>query len=564
MAKINVVFKSWKKETPNRGYWDHAFIEAIFERDLWKPVRGYEYVYHDDFVFDLDNIHGAIVVIPARYHSDQITIDKINRDIEHLEWVLVMLVGDEEAIFPSEKLYHKNMKIHVMTPHMGKHKNADRFMVNGWTPKTREFLKKNTEEASERPLDWFFAGQVTHSRREKSVKAMRKMENGKLVETPGFTQGINHEEYHKHMASAKVVPCPSGAVIPDSFRMYEALEAGCLPFADGKAPKLKVKGYWNFLFGEDNLPFPVITDWRTLKGLTQYHVDTYPLAANKTFSWWQKYKRQTVYDLEDDVHTLSKIEVNADDVNDKITVLVPTSPTKSNPSTKDIEETIGTVREKLPTAEIIIMIDGVREEQQGRAKKYHEYIKRLLWKCNFEWKNVLPLVFDSHHHQVAMTREALKLVKTPTILFVEHDTPLCEEIPFDNLVDAVIGGDANMIRLHHEALILDVHKHLMLDEIPQTVKGVQMTRTAQWSQRPHVASTDYYKDMLHSYFSSEARCMIEDGIHGKLAEAFASRGQVGWNEFKVWIYTPISSDIKRSYHIDGRQGDSKFDDKFIY
>ena len=574
MAKINIVWKSWREDTPNRGFWDQAMLEDIFARELWKPVRGYEFIHHDGMNSlpaskialtkgeeDGWKREGAIVIIPARSHAEK--IEEINKDINRLDWCLIMLVGDEEAVFPCEELKHPNMAIYVMTPHIGKHKNADRFIVNGWSPGTREHLKACKERAMKRCLDWFFAGQVTHSRRQKSVKAMRRMDRGMLIETPGFTQGVSLEEFHGYMADAKVAPCPSGAVIPDSFRMYEALEAGCLPIADGKAPQLKVKGYWNFLFGEENLPFPVITDWRTLKGTVQYHVDTYPLMANRAFAWWQKYKRKFIYNIEDDIHRLSKIEGDAKNVNDKITVLVPTSPTRFHPSTEMIEETIGSIRERLPTAEVIIMFDGVREEQAERMSTYQEYIRRILWKCNFEWKNVLPLVFDSHHHQVRMTREALKLVRTPTILFVEHDAPLCEEIPFDNLVDAVISGDADMIRLNHEALILEEHRYMLLDKEPQISHGIPMQRTSQWSQRPHVASTEFYIRILNTCFSPGATCMIEDGIHGKVAEAYRTRGHVGWNDYKVWIYAP-EGDMKRSYHLNGKMDDPKYEDTFIY
>ena len=33
-----------------------------------------------------------------------------------------------------------------------------------------------------------------------------------------------------------MIPCPSGPATPDSFRLWEALEAGCVPIADGYAP----------------------------------------------------------------------------------------------------------------------------------------------------------------------------------------------------------------------------------------------------------------------------------------------------------------------------------------
>ena len=56
-------------------------------------------------------------------------------------------------------------------------------------------------------------------------------------------------------------------------------------------------------------------------------------------------------------------------------MIVTTSPVPSHPSTSDIEHTIGSIREHLPTAEIVIVADGVRQEQQDRRKTYEHYLR---------------------------------------------------------------------------------------------------------------------------------------------------------------------------------------------
>lgn len=248
---------------------------------------------------------------------------------------------------------------------------------------------------------------------------------------------------------------------------------------------------------------------------------------------------------------------------ESITVIIPTSPIPSHPDTRVIDETISTVRTHLPTSEIILMIDGVREEQEHFKKNYQEYTRRILWKSNNEWTNVVPFLFPNHAHQAYMTRKTVMYyVKTPLILFVEHDTPLTpdREIPWESIENHILSETGNVVRLHHEALVLDVHKHLMIGEPENTFKG-RYWRTYQWSQRPHVASTKFYKQMLEKYFAPNAKTMIEDRIYGVLEEAYRTQGKAGWNKFKVWIYTP-EGDIKRSYHLDGREGESKYEDTF--
>lgn len=238
------------------------------------------------------------------------------------------------------------------------------------------------------------------------------------------------------------------------------------------------------------------------------------------------------------------------------TVLIPTSPIPSNPSLDIILETIDSIRAHTDN-EILIMIDGVRPEQENMKPDYQEFTRRLLAETNVR-KNITPILFEEHMHQSGMTRKTLPLVKTDKILFVEHDTPITPDrkIPFDKLAKAIDDGKANLIRLHHEALILDVHKYLMIGESED-----DLSPTIQWSQRPHLASKSFYEKIVNEYIPIEAKTMIEDCMYGKLEEAYRHRGKVGWNDFKVWIYTP-KGDIKRSYHTDGREGLPKYEETF--
>jgi len=240
-----------------------------------------------------------------------------------------------------------------------------------------------------------------------------------------------------------------------------------------------------------------------------------------------------------------------------ITILVPSSPIPSHPDTKIIDETIQSIRAHLDS-EIIIMLDGCRDEQKYFLEAYMEYIRRVLWKCANEWENVTPLLFEEHTHQANMTKKALTLIKTPLILFVEHDTPITpdREIPFAELSGYVLTNKANVIRLHHEALVLDVHRYLMIDE-----PDGNLWATYQWSQRPHLASADWYRSMLNEHIPPLAKTMIEDAVYGKLESAYRDRGRAGWEDWKVWMYYP-GGDIKRSYHTDGREGQQKYEDTF--
>lgn len=571
MNPTPVIWLSYHEETPKRGYWDMGMLEHIFEGTLYNPALGYDYANVEADAIPT-GIDGAIVVLPSRYHVND--IDRLNKELNTLKWVLLILANDEESLFPREKLKHPNMKVYVMTPRPAHdNKPYDLLIGEGFPKDARKHLKAAKAEAMERPLDYWFSGQITHSRRHDLVKALHTVvefsENNELVgewqETEGFTQGLPHPLYYKMMASAKAVPCPSGPATPDSFRLFEALEAGCVPIADNCTPPemgAGVTGYWKYLYPD--APFPTIDDYEYLQGKLTDVRDQYPILSNKVFAWWQNYKRWLVHRIVDDVHNLSGVDPEFMDLRDAVTVIVPTSVIPAHPDTSMIETTIDNIRTQLPTSEIIITIDGIRPEQWERVADYEEYKRRLLWLCNHEWQNVLPVIFDDHMHQASMAREALKLVKTPTILYVEHDAPITPDREFDwtALISTVIAGTANVIRFCHEELILPDYKHMMLDEQPQKLRGVlPMMRTAQWSQRPHLASTAFYRNMIDTYFNPDSKTMIEDVMHGIVHSHYEREGTMGWNLWRLWIYCPDSDSlgIKRSYHLDGRGADPKYD-----
>ena len=241
-----------------------------------------------------------------------------------------------------------------------------------------------------------------------------------------------------------------------------------------------------------------------------------------------------------------------------VTVVIPVSPIPSHPNIHILEQTLASVRHHLPECEIILTFDGVREEQEDRRKDYEEHIRRILWKVR--GLDVRPYIFDEHLHQVGMARKIIDEIKTPLLLYIEQDTPLVtdEIIEWEKLKKFILDGVSNLIRFHFEARIPDEHKHLMIGE-PEN----SLLKTVQWSQRPHLASTAFYKRILSEHFSPKAKCFIEDLIHGKVMNDWNLYGVQGWNQWRLHIYYP-DGHIKRSANLDGREGARKYDDTQIW
>lgn len=562
MNAVDVVWLSLRAETPARGYWDQAIVEQLLA-GRWR-APGWPEFRHHEAVGDLPDLDGAgaVVILPARHHADH--VDQLGAELARLPWVLLVLTGDEEGAFPVERLTHPNLRVWVQTPKPGRtYPDGTRWLPNGPTPAAY------TTPWGDRCRDVVFAGQAPadHPRRIECAAAVQGIldggATGALELSTGFAQGLPQDVYLELMATAKVCPAPSGPVHVDSFRAWEAFELGAVPVLDVLTPAGCGFGYWVGLvsgpmLGIEPPPTWLIADWSGLPGIVHAVADAWPVHASRMAAWWMRYQRHLAQALLADLDALTGRPRPAATPDDLVTVLVPTSPIPSHPSTAVVEQTIDSVRAQLPHAEILVMCDGPNPAAEHRRADYEQYLYELVRLCREKWSNVLPVIHDQHLHQSGMTAHALDLVTTPQILFVEHDAPLGGPIDWPALTAAITSGDAGVIRLHHEASILPEHQHLMLGPT-RDVHGAPLAPTQQYSQRPHLASTDLYRRMLADHFHGRA-CMVEDVMHSVVQVAYDTRGMDGWADWRLFIYTPDPDEhgIRRSWHIDGRGGEPKW------
>lgn len=522
---LRVEWITFSKTDPvTQGIWDQTFISDVLD-----SLKHYQ----------SDRV---VVILNGSTNYDR--AKEINNYLSQFEKVLVIITSDENSLFDTECFSHPDIIIYSQYPTEEKSKNVDFWLPISYTPHIRQTLKENGIP-KKKEYDWFFSGQVTHESREKLAEKLETLENGYLFKSKGFTQGLNKKEYGKLLAKSKIVPSPSGAVKPEAFRTYEALEAGCVPIPQGRE-------YHRKMF--DDSIFVYLEEWDNVKGYIENYSQRYPKINNVAQSWWLQQKRNIRQRFIKDL----KIEQK------NVTVLISTSPISTNPSTEVIEKSIESIKKQLPGCEIIIMADGVRNEQSNFDSDYQEFLRRILWKCNLEWENVLCVVYEEHLHQLEMTRKTLEIVTTDLVAFVEHDMLFHDKkIDWYNILKLLRTDKIDVMRFYFDKALEKLHSHIMLEMEPIEIDSVPLIRTAQWSQRPHIAKTEKYRQILRTYASERANCMIEDAIHGKIASLYDEKGKAGWNENKIAIYAP-GDDYSFAYHIDGRGDESKYEEKQIF
>lgn len=261
----NVVWLSLRSETPARGYWDQHLLEIAF--------KDYNHS------LEITDQKEAIVIIPGAYQA--YLIDDINYQLSKLNKCVVIITSDEENNFPIDKLRHKNMKVFATYPTVQ--------MENvGWLPIGYPPQADAIHNCFEKSIDWFFAGQVNHKSREEMVENVKNIPNGELHISGGFAQGLSHDEYYRLMERSKIVLCPNGNISPDSFRLYESLEAGCIPIVESPY-------FWKEMF--KTVPFPIVDDNLTWKQAIEMVLIDYNFFKVNIDKWWKTTKESILLEL---------------------------------------------------------------------------------------------------------------------------------------------------------------------------------------------------------------------------------------------------------------------------
>jgi hypothetical protein len=562
-VKIPYVYVSFCDADERKGRWDQAWVQRLLDQTEWKVPGGVEFFEYDTEPGDpAGPMEGCVIIFPCGHYAEHcspwLALARLQRLVDSLPWSLVIATSDEASTFPWARFHRPdNCRLWVMTPRPEKKYPEGTFFIGEGCPWPPEEIASHALPDWDKPLDLFFSGQINHDRRIEMIVAVEEVAKTHRVErhaTEGFRQGMSVGDYLKTTTHSKIIPCPSGRSTQDSFRFYEALEAQAIPIADERRPKTKHPGgYWEMIFG-DSFPFG-ITRWQELPEKMRRFRNA-PETPAMTSAWWQQYKRSIAYELDDTVKDL--VPTSKDETaSDQITAVVVTSPSPLHPSIDMIMETIHSVRNRLPDAEILIGVDGLRPDD-GRVS-YYEYARRLCAAVN-PMRNVCPVVYGEHLHQSGMMSHLIGEVETKYILFMEHDTPLHGVIDFDECLMLMGHSHLDYLRFHYDDSIAPEHAPMFLETTPGKKKFI---RTIQYSARPHLVRTDTLEWWLATYFG-KSKTFLEDTLHSVLAhptEAEYNMDRLArnlsiWQRNRLAVYTPTKN-FQRSYHLDGRRGADK-------
>jgi len=285
---IDIVWSEKSLDSDNRSH----YASSTMLNESFDGAFGSDGAVHRNGFEQLPaNAEGAIVLVHGEHQNGdaRALVDRVAR----LGWAIVIVFGDEPGSFPARLFMGNRKVVWVQYPIPGRHDYAQRRFICGYPNEIR--IARAMPEMP-RDLDWFFSGQINHARRVSCVNELKKLRNGVLKENPSFWFGYPHDEYYQYMKRAKVIPCPSGGATPDTIRLAEALECGCVPIADDRYPPFHphnmapgMCGYWEFVLRE-RPPFPILNDWRHLPQIMDDVLRNWDKYRAVLGPWWEKYK----------------------------------------------------------------------------------------------------------------------------------------------------------------------------------------------------------------------------------------------------------------------------------
>jgi hypothetical protein len=146
------------------------------------------------------------------------------------------------------------------------------------------------KEKSNRKYRWAFTGTPHKSSRHDLLYQFSNIEPFFCHKTQKFDKNIiSVDEMNDVLSSTDFIPCPNGFFHPETYRVYEALECGCIPIVENAYK------YYDRLFPGN--PFLKIDKWLDAKPIVQgWNNEQIEKKRTECKIWWKE-KKNSIQDF---------------------------------------------------------------------------------------------------------------------------------------------------------------------------------------------------------------------------------------------------------------------------
>ena len=249
--------------------------------------------YSDKWIYEILNKIKFEVIQSERDLKNEDILIIVDSSIEEKEELYTKLelicsrmflihLGDESGAYDSSLIYNKfNYVWRAFCSNRYFNNKKVSCLPIGY--KSGTLFKK---EIVERKYKWAFLGTPHKSSRHDLLFQLSDIEPSFFHKTKKFNEKIiDVSEMSEILTSTKFIPCPNGFFHPETYRLYEALECGCIPIVENAYK------YYDRLF--PNNPFIKVDRWIEAKPVIRgWGDDQIKQKLEECRTWWSQYKNQ--------------------------------------------------------------------------------------------------------------------------------------------------------------------------------------------------------------------------------------------------------------------------------
>ena len=197
---------------------------------------------------------------------EEMILQKLNSLAEQKKPVVLLHLSDETVNDPVSIYDHPAVKLIIRNYVRNDISTNEKVITIPLGYVRNRSLKGKFKKLSERTLAWSFAGSVDKPNRIEMLQTLATVEPNSMKLLPTWKHPLPEEadEYMKTLEDTRFVPCPKGQNY-ETYRLYEALEAGCIPICVGD-PSNEHECY-NKLIGDNAIL--ISKDWSSVKSMIQ-------------------------------------------------------------------------------------------------------------------------------------------------------------------------------------------------------------------------------------------------------------------------------------------------------
>ena len=228
---------------------------------------------------NIDNIENDDILIIVD-SSVETKVDFYNKLKLLCSKIFLIHLGDESGLYNLSNIY--NNCNHVWRSFCtNKYFNNNKISCLPIGYKSGTYFKNKT---GQRKYKWSFVGTPHRSSRHDILFQFSDIKPSFCHKTSKFNEKIIEvDKMSEVLSSTEFIPCPNGFFHPETYRLYEALQCGCIPIVEDAYK------YYDRLF--PNNPFVKVGKWAEAKVIIKnWKENQVKNKQEECNSWWSSYK----------------------------------------------------------------------------------------------------------------------------------------------------------------------------------------------------------------------------------------------------------------------------------